>query len=564
MRLLPRPRLAHRVSALSRRTGALAIAMLMLAGCTAPLQADPEDRAAAQELTYADSAPWTSLYPPTSGFYPNGGIVGNITDRLLWQDPDTLELHPWIATELPEVNEDATEYTFHLREGVTYSDGSALDAANVVANFDLFGLGDPERTLPPSEQINNYERGEVVDEHTVRFYFSAPAPGFAQATSTLNAGLLSTATLQRDAEGFGPGNAVNVVASGPFVIDSEDLGTQIQLRRREDYDWAPPAAPHHGPARLSMITIVTAPEDSVRTGALLAGQADVIRQVEAPDERRFRELGERIHAAGTGGMNNSINIRFGHPLLADQRVREAIIKGVDREEILSTLFTDSYPLATSTLASNARGYEDQSDHYGYDPDAAERLLDEAGWRRPAESGPSAIRYKNGQRLSLTMNEAVPQPRSKEIFTMMQAQLRRIGIELNLYPGDFAAQTAAAKDLDTIQLAHHIVGRADPDVVTSLWHSDKRNVLLNGDAESGEIRDPKLERLMDAISGTADPAAREQYVRESQNYVSAKAYALPLFEEPQVFALADTVTDFTTGPTARPWFYATSLNAAKEN
>ncbi|WP_151640897.1 TIGR04028 family ABC transporter substrate-binding protein [Corynebacterium sp. 11A] len=557
MTLSRRPHLAPLLAA-------LAIPMLMLASCAAPLKANPDDRAAAAELTYADSAPWTSLYPPTAGFYPNGGIVGNITDRLLWQDPETLELHPWIATELPEINEDATEYTFRLREGVTYSDGSALDAANVVANFDLFGRGDAERTLPPSEQINNYERGEVLDEHTVRFHFSAPAPGFAQATSTLNAGLLSTATLRRDAEGFGPGNAVNVVASGPFVIEEEELGTQIRLVRREDYDWGPPAASHHGPAKLTTLTIVTAPEDSVRTGALLAGQADVIRQVEAPDERRFRELGVRIHAGGTGGMNNSINFHFAHPYLADQRVREALIKGVNREEILDTLFTDSYPLATSTLSSEARGYEDQSEHYVYDPEAARQLLDEAGWQLPAGAGPGAIREKDGERLSLTVNEAVPQPRSKEIVTMMQAQLRRIGVDLQLYPGDYAAQTAAAKDIEKIQLAHHIVGRADADVVTSLWHSEKRNVLLNGDTDTGEIHDPELERLMNAISGTADPVARERVVGESQNYVSDKAYALPLFEEPQVFALGDNVRDFHTGPTARPWFYATSLSAAKEN
>src|SRR5699024_3788823 len=120
-------------------------------------------------LTYLDPHPFSNLYPPTAGFYPNGGVVNTITDRLLWQDPDTLELHPWIAIDLPEVNEDATEFTFHLRDGVTYSDGTPLDAENVVKNFDLFGLGNTDNKLTASEHISSYERGEVIDDSTVRF-----------------------------------------------------------------------------------------------------------------------------------------------------------------------------------------------------------------------------------------------------------------------------------------------------------------------------------------------------------------------------------------------------------
>ena len=147
-------------------------------------------------LTYLESNWFNSLYPPAAGFYPNGGVVNQITDRLLYQNPETLELEPWIATDLPEINEDATVFTFDVRTDVTYSDGTPMTAQNIVDNFDLFGLGDKERLLNVSEQISNYERGEVVDEDTVRFHFSAPSPGFAQAVSTYNAGLLADASLK--------------------------------------------------------------------------------------------------------------------------------------------------------------------------------------------------------------------------------------------------------------------------------------------------------------------------------------------------------------------------------
>src|SRR5699024_5689150 len=70
-------------------------------------------------LTYFETQTWTLLYPPSVGFYPNGGIMNNISARLLWQDPETLELHPWLVTERPEISADATTYTFTIRDGVT-------------------------------------------------------------------------------------------------------------------------------------------------------------------------------------------------------------------------------------------------------------------------------------------------------------------------------------------------------------------------------------------------------------------------------------------------------------
>src|SRR5690625_1658442 len=113
----------------------------------------------ANEITYLEPQFFRTLYPPAAGFYPNGAVVNQITDRLLYQDPETLELSPWIATDLPEINEDATEFTFDIRTDVTYSDGTPLTAENVVRNIDLYGQGDDERLLNVSEQISNYERG---------------------------------------------------------------------------------------------------------------------------------------------------------------------------------------------------------------------------------------------------------------------------------------------------------------------------------------------------------------------------------------------------------------------
>ncbi|WP_324012508.1 MULTISPECIES: TIGR04028 family ABC transporter substrate-binding protein [unclassified Microbacterium] len=532
-------------------------AAALLAGCsggTAPTEsAGSGEPQQGGTLTYLEPQTWLTLYPPAGGFYPNGGIINNITDRLLYQNPETLELEPWIAEDW-EVNEDATEYTFTLREGVTYSDGSPLDAENVVRNIDLFGKGDPDRALTVSEAINNYDRGEVVDERTVKFHFTAPSPGFAQAVSTINSGLLSNETLERTGEEFGPGNATEIIGSGPFVVADEEIGTEISLEAREDYDWAPPSLEHQGRAYLDGIDYLVVPEDSVRVGTVTAQQAHIARQIEAPDEPQFAADGLSLHAAATNGVNNGLSFRFRDPLLEDIRVRQALIAGIDREEIVETLFTDSYPLATGALAETALGYTDTSEYYEYDPEKAADLLDEAGW----ELGSDGVREKDGEKLSLTFNEALPQPRSKEVVTLIQQQLGELGVEVNLLPGDQAAQDAARGEVGTLQVYHSMVGRADFDVLKSQYHSGNRNTLLNGYPD-GSVGDEELDALLQEIASSPTEEGRAEASAAAQQRMAEQAYILPIFEEPQVFGYVDAVQGFRTESVGRPLFYDTWLS-----
>ncbi len=492
-------------------------------------------------LTYLEHQTFTNLYPPQAGFYPNGGVVNNITARLTWQNPETLEIEPWIATEWT-VNEDATEYTFDLRGDATFSDGTPIDAAAVAKNFDTYGLGSPDLGLTVSEAINNSESSEVVDDDTVTFRFSAPAPGFLQATSTINSGLLSPDTLDLSLEDFGAGNATEIVGSGPFVITDEKLGTELTFEAREDYDWAPPSFEHQGRAYLDGIHLIVAPEDSVRIGSLLAGQADYIRYVQAFDEARVESAGFELHAPQTRGVNNSIGLRFTNPLLSDVRVRQAIVAGVDAQEVVDTIFTANYPKATSALSSTALGYKDESSFYEYDPEKAQELLDEAGW----EAGSDGIREKDGQRLSLTVYEAKPQPLSKQTLELVAQQLKKIGVELNVKSADAGTYAEDIKDPLKTPLYHSMVGRADFDVIKSQFHTENRNTLLSDDAE--------LDRLLEVVASEPDPAKRVEASQAVQDYLAEQAYVIPLFEEPQVYGTAPYVHGVEYESVGRPLFY----------
>jgi peptide/nickel transport system substrate-binding protein len=512
------------------------------------------DPVAGGTLVYLEHQPHDTLYPPAAGFYPNGGLVNNITDRLVYQNPDTLEFEPWIATDW-EINEDATQYTFNLRSDVTFSDGSALDAEVVAANFDLYGLGDPDRALTVSEAVNNYASSEVVDADTVVFNFSAPAPGFLQATSTINSGLVSASTLEGAFEDFGPGNGQNVIGSGPFVISAEEIGTSVTLSAREDYAWAPAARENQGRAYVDEVQVTVTPEDSVRVGALTSGQADVIRYVEAQDEAQVAAAGLDIYAPQTRGVNNSLSLRFTNPILSDIRVRQALIAGIDRQQVVDTIYTDSYPLATSSLSSTALGYENLEDYYAFDPEHAAELLDEAGWTLGADG----IREKDGQSLTLVVNEAAPQPRSFEALTLISQQLAEIGVDLQILRADAGTYTEAIQDADQVQIYHSMVGRADLDVIKSQYYSTNRNTLLNRDPATEAIADPELEALLEAVASEADGDARIANSQAVQTYLAENAYVIPLFEEPQVFGSQTDVEGFSFESVGRPSFYEVWLD-----
>jgi len=505
-------------------------------------------------LIYLEQQPHTNLYPPAGGFYPNGGVLNQITDKLTYQNPKTLEIEPWIA-ESWTVNAEATEYTFKLRKGVTFSDGTPLDAAAVAKNYDTFGLGNKELKQPVSEVINNYDRSEVVDPLTVKFYFKKPSPGFLQGTSVIGSGLVSLKTLALPFDQLG--DATKIVGSGPFVVDSETLGKELNLKVRDDYDWGPAKQEHQGRAYLDGIKYIITGEDSVRIGALLSGQADFIRQVQAYDEEQVESQGYKIYAAPTRGVNNSVVFRPDNPLVSDVRVRQALLHGTNSAEIISTLFSANYPQAKSIIASTAQGYLDLSPKLTYDAAKATELLDQAGWK----VGANGVREKDGKQLVLTAYESPPQPQNKATLQLVAQQWAKLGVTLNVLAGDAGSKTVDDLDPAKTPVSPAMVGRADPDVIKSQYYPKNRDVLRQKGGPSDKVKsfvDDKLNGLLEQLSSQPDREKRLAIAGEVQNYVIDQAYAIPIFEEPQAFAGAPYVQGVGFEAVGRPSFYNTWL------
>lgn len=534
---------------------ALTLATLAATGLThVGAHAEGTEQVKGGTLIYLEQQAHTNLYPPAGGFYPNGGILNQITDKLTYQNPKTLEIEPWIA-ESWTINADATEYTFKIRPGVTFSDGTPLDAAAVAKNYDVFGLGNKALKHPVSEVINNYERSEVVDPLTVKFYFKRPSPGFLQGTSVIGSGLVAASTLKLPFEELG--DATKIIGSGPFVVESETIGKELNLKAREEYVWGPAKLEHQGRAYLDGITYIITGEDSVRIGALLAGQADFIRQVQAYDESQVEAQDYQIYAPSTRGVNNSVVFRPDNPLVADIKVRQALLHATDAKEIVTTLFSANYPQATSIIASSALGYKDISAKLAFDPQKAKALLDEAGW----SVGSNGLRQKDGKELVLTAYESLPQPQNKETLQLVAQQWGKVGVKLNVLAGDSGSRTV--DDLDPLKtpVSPAMVGRADPDVIKSQYYPKNRDVLRQKGGLSDKVQsfvDDKLNGLLDSLASEPDRAKRLAIAGEIQDYVVDQAYAIPIFEEPQAYAGAPYVQGVAFEAVGRPSFYSTWL------
>lgn len=470
--------------------------------------------------------------------YAESIIGNNVTDKLTWQDPESGDIKPWLA-ESWGTNNNLTEFTFHLRKDVTFSDGTPFNAAAVKANFDQYVRGDKALGINPNGAplLPGYVETATPDEFTAVVKFDKPSASFLQASSfTANAqpGFLSLSTLAKSAEERT--NPKNIIGTGPFVYESWQPQAKTVLVKREGYNWSPPSINHQGAAYLDKIVFNTIPEASVRTGSLKSGTIDATLDVGTTDEQPLTNAGFEIISRQVSGTAIYFNFNASLFPTNDLAVRKAIQLGWNREAIEKTVLTPSYSTATSVLAPSVKGYTDYSGSVlKYDQDNAAKILDDAGW----VPGPDGIRVKDGQRLAIKLLGISNLVVNKPAYESIQQDLKKIGIDLQLTVvpiPDYSANVAKAKTDWNITAANR--SRNDPAVL-NLQYSPKlgNGAYLTPDFQGYDEVVTKLGNL----ELTLDPATRNQYAKDAQDLLLDK-YALvnPVYNPSQVIAHAKYV------------------------
>lgn len=520
---------------------------LALTGCAASAtgSAEPDDGGT---LTYLDAEIPTSAQVQESGTWQTRALQQNITDRLIYRNAQTGELEPWVA-ESWEVSEDGLTYTFVVRDGVTYSDGTAVDATSVARNLEWQSTGDTDKGVTPNPQFPQGLTAEPDDAtRTVVVTLESPYAPFLNVLTGWASGLVADATI--DAPKEEQQRFVNLIGSGPFVVESEEYGKEIVLLRREGYAWAPPSSPNQGEAHLAKVVVIPVLEDSVRLGTLRAGEGDVIRYVQPSEEKGLTDAGFRI-VAGTGvGLSNQWFLRSSAPFLDDVRVRHALQHLIDRDAIVDTLYTGSWSPATSVLAPRTFGYTDVSDGFDLDPDTAAQLLDEAGFTARDGDG---YRTKDGKRLTVKTYIDVYDNTAKSLFQAIQQQLKDGGVDLTLHELDYSTYWGTA--FADPEVGFLRVGWPHPDPSRGLqqYYSKDGSDLLGLEGS-----DARLQELLDAQTPAVDDATREDLLAQTQQYLVEQGYVIPILNDSQVFVTAARVEGFRLTDGALPEFYNTSV------
>ena len=342
---------------------------------------------------------------------------------------------PWLATKWT-VSPDAKTYTFTLRDGVTFSDGTPLDAEAVKTAYDgIVKLG-PLASLGAT-YLSGYKETKVLAPNKVEVDFSTANAAFLQATATTTLGILSPKSYDIDPKKRALGD---FVGSGPFTLKSYKVAQSVKLAKRKDYAWGSEINENRKAAHIDALDVTFVPEESVLVGSLTSKQIDVAwprNPLSEQSQQTITSGGGKVDSTVLPGLTyNLIPNLEGHPGRR-QGARGAAEVDRPRPSGPHTVFGDDYPVTKSVVDSTTPQWSDQSALLAYDPTGAETLLDEAGWKK----GSGGYRTKDGKPLEIALTVAAPWAG----WDLLQDQLKKVGIKLTqkiVTPAEYTAKANA--------------------------------------------------------------------------------------------------------------------------
>ena len=367
-------------------------------------------------LTTAVSAELNTLYPL------NMDVQNNIGTKLCYEglvNYENGEIVPCLA-ESWEFSDDGKALTFHLKEGVTFHDGTPFNAEAVKTDFEF---AHPNPNFSNISAAAKLESIEVVDEYTVTFRY--PNAYFAYLMDFCypeTMVLVSPAVLEE-----GNYQSMNgVVGTGPYVYEEIVDGDYVRFVRNENY-WG--EQPYYDEVIVKYI-----PDASARLQALQSGEIDLIYGSALLTWDDYQQATSLPNIAGAVAESDSKTrnlVLNASGVLSDLRVREAVAYAIDKEE-LSQATSNGYEPAADMIVTRDTPYADVEleTTYDYNPDKANQLLDEAGWVMNESTG---IREKDGEPLNLLLTlESDYSATSMPTAEVIKSQLAEVGIDVTIY------------------------------------------------------------------------------------------------------------------------------------
>jgi peptide/nickel transport system substrate-binding protein len=488
----------------------------------------PAATAKASGGTLRIASPWDVT---SFDFHAVSAAYAQFTGRLLFDYLTYIDEagkpRPWLAKSW-EISPDGRSYTFYLRDDVTFSDGSKLNADAVLASLDH--MRDPATKSPlAGRYLASYARGEIVNEYTFRAHLSEPFSAFLEVLAQSWLPIYSAKAIAENPKGL----ATRPAGSGPFTLESFTRQRGFKLVRRPDYKWAPPFIHHDGPARLERIEVEVVQEEFVRVGALNSGQYDLCLEVPPQMAKNVLSSPEYVfyNQVRKGLPTRPIVFNVEKPPFDDVRIRRALALATDRDATAQLTGFGQYTTKTDYLSGNTRAYDHSySDMLSYDPTEANRLFDEAGWATRDADG---FRVRDGERLGAEL--LLSDVGSRIVPIAMQADFKRVGFELRLSVMPAAQLTIRRRSGDYQAVGGGYWQTNTPDGLF-IMHSSKEIISPTTFGQNiSRLRDAELDELLSGARRATDAEQGQALHSAAQKRLLDLVPSIPLYENHNLLA-----------------------------
>ncbi|WP_110926635.1 ABC transporter substrate-binding protein [Bacillus massiliglaciei] len=479
------------------------------------------------------------LDPHRAGGWVTFRVNYQMHESLVTEDLSTnAEKTPPLKAGLAEkwsVSDDGLIYTFHLRKGVTFHDGTSFDAKDVEFNirrvwdkdfkyYDALSAGQVAATYANLEKIN------IIDDYTIQLVMDQPFAPFLRMLA--QGGLGSSGIISPDAlkKWGNDGYAEHPSGTGPFKFVERVRGEKIVLDKNEKYWGKKP--------NIDRVIFRPIPDASSRVLALESGGVDII-SVPPPDSvKGLKEKGFKV-VEGAAPHVWYLSMNFNNKEMQDKKVREAISLAIDREGMTKELLQNTVTPAKSVLSPANEAYDDKYDGYEYNPEKAKKLLKEAGYEEGFDTVFRTSVDGSGQLIPVQMAEWI------------QRDLAKIGIKVKIETYEWISYLGvyyqeAPEEIGFSQMSW---GMSTPYILSIMSQSESNSNV-------GKYKNADADALMAKATAETDTERSNGYWRSANEKVTEDMGIIGVVNDKAPYAMSDKVEGFIVPN--EEWFSLTDV------
>jgi peptide/nickel transport system substrate-binding protein len=501
--------MARRLRVTAAMVVVTAVSILSLAACQTPSTQEE-----VETLTYGLTLVPSGIDPHIHSSAELGIPLRSVYDTLVYRAADTLEFVPGLA-ESWEISEDGLTYTFHLRDDVTFHDGTPFNADAVRVNFER-ALSEDANSLRAAQLLGPVERVEVVDEYTVRLVLAEP---FAPLMDGLSQPYLGIASPKALSEYDTATYQFHQVGTGPYRFVEYIVNDRLVLERNPDYAWGPSTVTNPGVPDVERIVFRFFTDPPSRALALQSGEADVMGELLPTDARALTADGViGLEEVAIPGQPLEFFLNTNRAPTSSLAVRQALILATDRSAIVQNVFQGLSPVAYGPLSAATLYYDPAVEgRYAYDPVEAAALFDTTGW---VDSDGDGWRDDGGEPLTVDL-VVPPWGLAPDVAVLIETQWEStldVQVEITQV-ASFPMLIEAANEGGYNAISLNYSG-LDPVLLNSFY-------LSEGNLNWSHHVDRELDSWLIAAQSALDDAERAALYAQAQTRIMDQALVLPI-------------------------------------